>query len=36
MNVAHYFLGLPPLHGGGLMIYARDIVQELQKKKYVI
>jgi len=33
MNVAHYFLGLPPLHGGGLMIYARDIVQELHKKK---
>lgn len=31
MNILHYFLGLPPLHGGGLMIYARDLAFEQRK-----
>ncbi len=31
MNIIHYFLGLPPLHSGGLMIYARDLAMEQKK-----
>jgi len=31
MNILHYFLGLPPFHSGGLMIYARDLAKEQQK-----
>ncbi|MDI3546020.1 MAG: hypothetical protein PWP02_1002 [Thermosipho sp. (in: thermotogales)] len=25
MKIMHYFLGFPPLHGGGLMVYVRDL-----------
>lgn len=28
MNILHYFLGFPPFHSGGLMIYARDLAIE--------
>lgn len=31
MNISHYFLGFPPFHGGGLMIYARDLAKEQLK-----
>lgn len=31
MNIIHYFLGFPPLHNGGLMIYARDLAKEQAK-----
>ena len=31
MNIVHYFLGFPPLHDGGLMIYARDLAKEQAK-----
>jgi glycosyltransferase involved in cell wall biosynthesis len=27
MNILHYFLGFPPFHAGGLMIYAKDLAQ---------
>jgi len=28
MNILHYFLGFPPIHDGGLMIYAKDLAKE--------
>ena len=31
MNILHYFLGFPPLHSGGLMIYATDLAKEQLK-----
>lgn len=31
MNIVHYFLGFPPFHDGGLMIYARDLAKEQAK-----
>lgn len=31
MKILYYFLGLPPLHNGGLMIYARDLALEAKK-----
>lgn len=31
MNILHYFLGFPPFHGGGLMIYATDLAKEQLK-----
>ncbi len=31
MKILHYFLGFPPLHNGGLMIYARDLAKEQLK-----
>lgn len=30
MNILHYFLGFPPYHSGGLMVYARDLALEQQ------
>lgn len=31
MNIAHYFLGFPPFHSGGLMIYATNLAKEQLK-----
>ncbi|MCM8901630.1 glycosyltransferase [Caldicoprobacter algeriensis] len=31
MKILHYFLGFPPLHDGGLMIYATDLAKEQLK-----
>jgi len=31
MNILHYFLGFPPLHDGGLMIYATNLAEEQLK-----
>ena len=32
MKILHYMLGLPPLHEGGLMIYARDLIYEQKEQ----
>ena len=32
MNIAHYFLGFPPIHNGGLVFYVKDLVYEQRKK----
>ena len=31
MTILHYFLGFPPFHSGGLMIYARDLAKQQLK-----
>lgn len=36
MTILHYFLGFPPLHSGGLMIYVKDLVIEQQNKGHNI
>ena len=33
-TIAHYFLGFEPLHNGGLLIYVKSIVKELQKQGF--
>ncbi|MBB6062808.1 glycosyltransferase involved in cell wall biosynthesis [Thermosipho japonicus] len=32
MKVMHYFLGFPPLHRGGLMVYVKDLSFNLKEK----
>jgi len=36
MNILHYFLGFPPLHDGGLMIYATDLAKEQLKMGHTV
>jgi glycosyltransferase involved in cell wall biosynthesis len=35
-KILHYFLGFNPLHGGGLMLYVKDLVEEQKKNGYDI